>query len=67
MCQEGKTANAFRANKTKAEKWLVVMRWEEENAGTGPFSFLSLALFPILFNICNQSLSTFALVIVTLL
>lgn len=67
MCQESKTAKAFGANKTKTEKLLVVMRWGEENTELGPFSFLSLALFPILFDICNQSLSTFALVIITLL
>lgn len=33
--------------------------------GTGLFSFLSLALFPILSDIYNQSLSTFALIIIT--
>lgn len=57
----------FRANKTKAEKQLVVTRRGKENVGTGPFSFLSLALFPVSFDICNQSLSTFALVIITVL
>lgn len=66
-CQEGKTAKAFRANKTKEEKQPVVTRRGEENVGMGPFSFLSLALFPVLFDICNQSLSTFALVIIALL
>lgn len=67
MPRREKTAKAFTANKTKAEKCLATTRWGEENAGMGPFPFLSLALFPVLFNMCNQSLSTFALVIITLL
>lgn len=67
LYKHAKKAKAFGANKTKTEKLLVVMGWGEENTVLEPFSFLSLALFPILFDICNQSLSTFALVIIPLL